>query len=524
MPPSVSVLVPTRNPSNVIFALVTSIDTQSVASAEFETVYADWGSSDGTLQRLQQLAASRPNVRVETGASSSSDHELMRLALEGAVGEYVFVVQPSERLLPRALEHLLAFAREHGADVVAARTLSGSGSDVALLPVDRPRLLGDDLRRALAVPALLVRRELLLELDVLPGDPGFVDALLAKTALVAGYAAYPVLLTADGDLPHEPGAVVAQSRLAWDGRGLRITATAEVDTTGIDLADARLAVVVSNAVTHEEYALATTVEPLEGGASGWALAAVLEPQTAALGDPLDAGQWRVLGRLAVADRELVVTLHGALDSSAVLDGDLFVLTSDRAGATLDVGATAHGLQAEVGLDDAEMVESSRGSMLRLALPHVHVQGAEPVAGHLVLGSFPLPANLLTETSPATLECYVSGLAGTSALSVHLGARRTPTGLSLVISPDGENTVVTTPPPPAPAKPKPARPAKSTPAKATTKTPAKKAAKKPAAPAPAAPSSAIKRIRRHVPRSLEPGVKKLARVGPARRLYQKLTRV
>ncbi len=140
------------------------------------------------------------------------------------------------------------------------------------------------------------------------------------------------------------------------------------------------------------------------------------------------------------------------------------------------------------------------------LGHLAVEGDSRIAGALFMDHFSLPASLVAEDGQARLECFLSGLAGTSALSARFGsARPQETGLNLVISPTGIMTVVpvsgqaTNVPRAAPAD---ARPHPET----LTRT---------------ADVPAVVRLRRRVPAPIEPAVRLLARNKIAVRVYRAL---
>jgi hypothetical protein len=545
MPESVSVLVPTRNPNSSTFSLINSLDAQSLPYDRFETVYADWGSTDGTLQRLRRLAASRPNVKLTGGPGNATDEELIMVALAAATGDYVLVVQPAHRLLPQALERLVQFAEEHQAEVVVGRTIRNGASDLALVPANRPRILGDDLAPWLAADAVLVRRSLLLDVDRLPGQRGFADQILARTDAVAGYADYPVLLGPDAEgIEVPPG---GHPSVHWVDAQLQLQLTVEREA-GEPAEDARIVVALQHSVTGEEFAVpaaltfqtgeessADAPAPDTAGSTGgsprhgsWSLDALIDPEQAALGQTLPDGLWQIVVRIAVAGRERAITLAQAEVPPALLDGRGFVVTSSDGRMVLDVGAVQHGLVGRASADDAQVTESVAGSLLKLMVPALYVEGTGTYPGHLLIGSLPLPATLVCDGEQAFVECYVSGLPGRAALSVQFGgAKPIPTGLSLDISAVGAMKVVTTPAtaakPASKAAPKAAsKQAGTTKKTGTTQSGAGAGAARPAAKKPSGPQPVVKRLRASVPSPLEPAVRRIARLAPARWAYRKLT--
>lgn len=68
--PLLSVVVPVRNEVGNVAPLVADIEKACAAVGPFEVVYVNDGSSDGTADRLAELATTRPWLRVVTHARS----------------------------------------------------------------------------------------------------------------------------------------------------------------------------------------------------------------------------------------------------------------------------------------------------------------------------------------------------------------------------------------------------------------------------------------------------------------------
>ena len=164
---SVSILIRSGSLGDRLPALVATLDNQTLPYSRYEIIFLDPGSSDGTAQRLGELADRRPNVRVLDGESGGPD---WRSALEGARGEFVLFLSPDDRLFPQGLPDLLAVAAECH-DVVLAQ--GGSTWPVGFHPdslADAHRLVGNqldpadpDAAIAALAPFALIRRSTLLE-------------------------------------------------------------------------------------------------------------------------------------------------------------------------------------------------------------------------------------------------------------------------------------------------------------------------------------------------------------------------
>ncbi|WP_233512784.1 glycosyltransferase family 2 protein [Micromonospora deserti] len=88
--PKVSVVVPAYNCGPHIEKLVASLLRQSLPPAEFEVIFIDDGSTDGTPARLDELAAAHPHVHVVHTDNSGWPSRPRNLGVERAHGEYVF--------------------------------------------------------------------------------------------------------------------------------------------------------------------------------------------------------------------------------------------------------------------------------------------------------------------------------------------------------------------------------------------------------------------------------------------------
>ncbi len=117
----VSVIVPTYRPGDGLDGVVASLDAQSMPQAEFESVFVDDGSGDGTLERLQELAATRSNLRVEGIENSGWPSRPRNVGLDLARGEYVLFMDHDDYLYPGALQAAYEYAAAQRADVVSGK-------------------------------------------------------------------------------------------------------------------------------------------------------------------------------------------------------------------------------------------------------------------------------------------------------------------------------------------------------------------------------------------------------------------
>lgn len=140
----VSVVVPTYRPGDGLDRLVASLDAQTLPTSDFEVIFVDDGSPDDTYARLQRIAASRPNVRVERIENSGWPCRPRNVGTDLATGEYVAYMDHDDLLFPDALRGAYEYGAAHGADVVngkEARTHDASWA-IDLYRADEPQSIG----------------------------------------------------------------------------------------------------------------------------------------------------------------------------------------------------------------------------------------------------------------------------------------------------------------------------------------------------------------------------------------------
>ncbi len=161
---------------------------------EYEVIFADDGSTDGTRKRLDALAATRSNVRVLHLERTGNPAHGRNAALSVALGEFVFLMNAHDRLEPGSLQRLFERAKETEADVLVGR-LTGDGPLAAAFTRDRDRadLLRDRLLTAVTAHKLF-RREF-----VETHQLRFADRALSEQAFVLrAYLSAKVIAVAAG--------------------------------------------------------------------------------------------------------------------------------------------------------------------------------------------------------------------------------------------------------------------------------------------------------------------------------------
>ncbi|GHE29692.1 hypothetical protein GCM10017673_35490 [Streptosporangium violaceochromogenes] len=202
--------MPVYNPGDAADACIRSVLEQSMDSEEYEVVFADDGSDDGTAQRLDAVAAVRPNVRVLHLGGTGSPMRGRNVAMAVARGEYVYLLDQTDRLERDALERMYARAVEADADILIGRLVDGQSPPLRAFDRNRERAdLFEDRLLTLLTPHKLYRRAFLDGEALAFADPGGI--LAEQTFVIRAYLrAKVVTILADrvcchlGERPETP--------------------------------------------------------------------------------------------------------------------------------------------------------------------------------------------------------------------------------------------------------------------------------------------------------------------------------
>jgi poly(ribitol-phosphate) beta-N-acetylglucosaminyltransferase len=134
----VSAIVPVYNPGPNIDECIDSLLRQTLPRDEYEVIFVDDGSSDGTEARLDALAAEHEHVRVEHIPNSGWPGKPRNLGIEMARGEYVYFVDNDDWIGKGALKRMYNRAQRDEADIVIGKVV-GEGKFVARSVFKRDR-------------------------------------------------------------------------------------------------------------------------------------------------------------------------------------------------------------------------------------------------------------------------------------------------------------------------------------------------------------------------------------------------
>ena len=258
-----------------LLRLVSGIDGQSLPYDSFDVVFVLDAAGHPQRERLEELAARRPNMQVAVGASDLADL---------GAGEWLVYLSPellgrAVQLRPRALELLTAAAERADADLTIGRTdaaghvlglFAGGAADVAAATLLGPFAIA--YRRTFAAEHGIAR------------DAAAAERLLAAASTTAVFGDVPCLTGADRPDPVTAGGLTLSSVSAeWvDGQ------LAHVEGTARGAGELRFAM---RNLDGDQFWLADT-RPVTAG-EPFAAVAELDVRTAALGEPLPAGVWQL---------------------------------------------------------------------------------------------------------------------------------------------------------------------------------------------------------------------------------------
>lgn len=198
--PDVTVVVAVYNPGANIDGLLESLRAQSLGPGRLEVVLVDDGSTDGTLQRLESLATTRPYLVVRSIPNSGWPGRPRNVGLDVARGEFVFFADHDDEFFPESLARMVSMARQHRSDIVYGKVVR-TGRPTPYWPLARHDVAeADPAGDVLSSRTVhkLYRRQWLLDLGArfLEGrvrleDHTFTAQVLPHARVVSVLASYP---------------------------------------------------------------------------------------------------------------------------------------------------------------------------------------------------------------------------------------------------------------------------------------------------------------------------------------------
>jgi CDP-glycerol glycerophosphotransferase len=127
MNPDVTVITGAYNSMPYVTRTVTSVFEQTMTPDRFEYIIVNDGSTDGTGDELDRLAAVYPGLHVIHQENSGGEAKPRNVALDLARGRYVFFLDADDYLGPETLERMVRAADENGTDVILGKMVGIGG-------------------------------------------------------------------------------------------------------------------------------------------------------------------------------------------------------------------------------------------------------------------------------------------------------------------------------------------------------------------------------------------------------------
>jgi dolichol-phosphate mannosyltransferase len=183
-----SVVIPVRNEAPNIAPLVGEIRASLEGRCEFEIIYVDDGSSDGTAAAVETLARASPRVRLLRHRESCGQSAAIHTGVKAARGDFIATIDgdgqndPADipqllemaRAAPREPPLLVAGLRLKRRDTAAKRLASSIANGI------RARLLRDKTHDT-GCGLKIMRREAFLELPYFDHYHRFLPALVLRS-------------------------------------------------------------------------------------------------------------------------------------------------------------------------------------------------------------------------------------------------------------------------------------------------------------------------------------------------------
>ncbi len=116
-----SIVVPCYNAETKIGLCLESLERIDLPENDFEVLFVDDSSTDGTLELLKQRSSAHTNWHVVAlGANSGSPSRPRNVGTSKAEGKYVFFLDCDDEILPGALRRQLELAANDDSDIVRA--------------------------------------------------------------------------------------------------------------------------------------------------------------------------------------------------------------------------------------------------------------------------------------------------------------------------------------------------------------------------------------------------------------------
>jgi glycosyltransferase involved in cell wall biosynthesis len=118
MRPKVSIIIPCYNCEDTLQEAVVSCYSQDLSDTDFEIVLVDDCSKDHTREKMTELAAKYPNIRLFFHDENKGGGATRNTAVENSLSDVIFCLDSDDLLPPRTLAKMLSFLTEKQCDGV----------------------------------------------------------------------------------------------------------------------------------------------------------------------------------------------------------------------------------------------------------------------------------------------------------------------------------------------------------------------------------------------------------------------
>ncbi|MFM0007005.1 glycosyltransferase [Paraburkholderia dipogonis] len=130
----ISVVVPCYNAVDKIGRCLDSIRAIDFSKAEYEVIFVDDCSTDGTYELLEEVCTEMPNWRLlRLEANSGSPSRPRNRGIDAASGDYVYFLDCDDEILPAALKDQYELAHRTGATLIRSELWAEDGRNRRLM-------------------------------------------------------------------------------------------------------------------------------------------------------------------------------------------------------------------------------------------------------------------------------------------------------------------------------------------------------------------------------------------------------
>lgn len=126
----ISIIIPSFNATDKIGRCFSSLHAINMAKEDYEVLFVDDCSNDGTHELTQKACSAQPNWRaLRLDKNSGSPSRPRNFGIDAAKGDYLYFLDCDDELLPDALTQLLELAQRTNACIIRSELLADNGRE-----------------------------------------------------------------------------------------------------------------------------------------------------------------------------------------------------------------------------------------------------------------------------------------------------------------------------------------------------------------------------------------------------------